>query len=180
MKTISKEALSKGNFAAPLCHTLKNNGAGISSDSDGKLRSGLTNHHSVIIRLPSAAKRNESTYLNDAVVKQETALSITHEQEMEYELKELRYRLERNIELRTRQLTKRITLLESCNTNLCNKLALTLRELATLRQPSAEHAIVPDQTIQPIPAIIAGDSDEQIHGIGDWAGWRVAAADAIA
>lgn len=50
---------------------------------------------------------------------------------MKAELKEHRYCLERNIEQRTGYLLKRIALLESCNTTLCEKLALARREPAS-------------------------------------------------
>ena len=43
---------------------------------------------------------------------------------MQAELAEHRYRLERNVEQRTEQLLKRISLLESCNATLCDKLAV--------------------------------------------------------
>jgi len=50
---------------------------------------------------------------------------IMHDmQKMKAELKEHRYCLERNVELRTGHLLKRIALLESCNATLCGKLAL--------------------------------------------------------
>lgn len=53
---------------------------------------------------------------------------------MEAELNEHRYHLERKVEQRTEQLTRRITLLESCNATLCDKLALAYEELAALKQ----------------------------------------------
>ena len=55
---------------------------------------------------------------------------------MKAELNELRYHLERNVEQRTEALSKRIALLESCNTTLCDKLASARKELAALKQPS--------------------------------------------
>lgn len=61
-------------------------------------------------------------------------LEITDKKAMEAELHEHRYHLERNVEQRTDQLVRRITLLESCNATLCGKLALAKREFATLNQ----------------------------------------------
>jgi len=55
---------------------------------------------------------------------------------MKAELNELRCHLERNVEQRTEVLSKRIALLESCNTTLCDKLALISKELAALKQAS--------------------------------------------
>lgn len=55
---------------------------------------------------------------------------------MKAELNELRYHLERNVEQRTESLLKRIALLESCNTALCDKLASACNELAALKQSS--------------------------------------------
>ena len=55
---------------------------------------------------------------------------------MEAELNELRYRLEQNIEQRTGQLMRRMTLLESCNATLCDKLASAQRKLGVLTQSS--------------------------------------------
>lgn len=67
-------------------------------------------------------------------------LNITDKMGMEAELKQHRYNLERNVELRTEQLVRRATVLESCNKALCDKLALAMKNLATLnRQP--EHAL---------------------------------------
>src|SRR3989338_4291511 len=54
--------------------------------------------------------------------------------EMKAELNELRYFLDRNVERRTEQLLKRITLLESCNATLCCKLTLAEKEIAALKQ----------------------------------------------
>lgn len=53
---------------------------------------------------------------------------------MKAELNEHCYCLERNVKQRTEPLLKRIALLESCNTTLCNKLALISKELAALKQ----------------------------------------------
>lgn len=61
-------------------------------------------------------------------------LEITDKKAMEAELHEHRYHLERNVEQRTEQLARRITLLESCNATLCGKLALARRGFATLNQ----------------------------------------------
>jgi hypothetical protein len=54
--------------------------------------------------------------------------------QMQSELEEHRYYLERNVDLKTLHLTRRIDLLESCNTNLCGKLAITKKELAALTE----------------------------------------------
>lgn len=64
-------------------------------------------------------------------------LDITDKKEMEAELNQHRYYLERHVELRTEQLIKRIALLESCNTTLGSKLALSRTELAALKRQSA-------------------------------------------
>ena len=53
---------------------------------------------------------------------------------LEAELNEHRYYLERKVEQRTEQLMKRITLLESCNASLCNKLAQAKRDIAALHK----------------------------------------------
>lgn len=58
--------------------------------------------------------------------------------QMESELEEHRYYLERNVDLKTLHLTRRIDLLESCNTNLCGKLAITKKELAALTEKSPQ------------------------------------------
>jgi len=55
---------------------------------------------------------------------------------MKAELNELRYHLEQNVEQRTESLLKRVALLESCNTTLCDKLASARKELAALKQSS--------------------------------------------
>jgi predicted nuclease with TOPRIM domain len=55
---------------------------------------------------------------------------------MKAELNELRYHLERNVKQRTEPLLKRIALLESCNTTLCDKLASVRKELTALKQQS--------------------------------------------
>lgn len=50
------------------------------------------------------------------------------------ELAEHRYHLERKVEQRTEQLLKRITLLESCNATLCDKLAMAQKEITSLKR----------------------------------------------
>ena len=62
------------------------------------------------------------------------ALSVKN---LEAELQEHRYYLERKVEERTEQLVKCIKLLESCNTNLCDKLAQAKREIAALHNQLA-------------------------------------------
>lgn len=59
---------------------------------------------------------------------------ITDMKVMETELNEHRYYLEQKVEERTKQLEKRITLLESCNTTLCNKLAQANRDVTALHK----------------------------------------------
>jgi len=54
------------------------------------------------------------------------------------ELNEHRYYLERNVARRTEQLTRRIELLESCNTTLCGKLAMYKKDLAELQTSEQE------------------------------------------
>lgn len=63
-------------------------------------------------------------------------LDITDKKEMEAELNQHRYRLDRHVESRTRQLMKRMVLLESCNATLSEKLAMARMELAALKQQS--------------------------------------------
>lgn len=53
---------------------------------------------------------------------------------MKAELNEHRNYLERKIEQKTEQLLKRLVLLESCNSALCDKLAIANKELIVLRQ----------------------------------------------
>lgn len=111
-------------------------------------------------------------------------LDITDKKEMEAELSQHRYCLERHVESRTEQLMRRISLLESCNAALGDKLALARMELSALkREPAAEivqHALAAGST----PTAQSRDCIEQLDGISDWArnmiGWRVAAAGAIA
>lgn len=116
-------------------------------------------------------------------------LDITDKKEMEAELHGYRHHLERHVDLRTGQLMKRIALLESCNASLGDKLALTQRELAALKQQLAASTMRPGLATQIIPAtqtiqaIPTNDCDEPLDGISDWArnmiGWRVAATGAI-
>lgn len=61
-------------------------------------------------------------------------LDITEKKRMEAELADHRYYLERNVERRTRQLAKRIELLESCNTVLCSQLSSARMEVAALQR----------------------------------------------
>lgn len=53
---------------------------------------------------------------------------------MKAELNQHRYYLERKVEQRTEQLLKRLVLLESCNSTLCDKLAIANKELIALKQ----------------------------------------------
>lgn len=62
---------------------------------------------------------------------------IANRKEMEAELYELRYCLERNVERRTEQLLRRVALLESCNATLSDKLVSAYNELAALKQQPA-------------------------------------------
>lgn len=62
---------------------------------------------------------------------------ITEMKVMEEELNEHRYYLEKKVEQRTEQLVRRITLLESCNASLCDKLAQARREVVTLQKQLA-------------------------------------------
>lgn len=62
---------------------------------------------------------------------------ITEMKVMEAELNEHRYYLEQKVEQRTEQLERRITLLESCNATLCNKLAQAREEITALRKQLA-------------------------------------------
>lgn len=116
-------------------------------------------------------------------------LDITDKKEMEIELNGHRHHLERYVDLRTERLMRRIALLESCNASLGDKLALTQRELAALKQQLVASAMRQDPAAQIIPATQAiqdaqtNDCEEPLDGISDWArnmiGWRVAAAGAI-
>jgi len=71
---------------------------------------------------------------------------------MEVELKELRYYMEQNVERRTETLLKRITVLESCNAALCDKLAMANKEPAILK-PQSAHTL---------PNINAGSNDRGV------------------
>ncbi len=64
-------------------------------------------------------------------------LDITDKKEMEAELNEHRYHLQQTVERKTEQLVRSMTLLESCNAALCDKLASAQKELVTLRQQLA-------------------------------------------
>jgi len=107
-------------------------------------------------------------------------LDITDGKEMEAELNGHRYNLEHNVEQRTGQLMKQLTVLESCNATLCDKLALIQKELAALKQQSLVTATQPAQESTPVTPT----SIEQLDDISDWArkmiGWRVIASGAIA
>lgn len=70
-------------------------------------------------------------------------LDITDKKRMEAELVDHRYCLERNVEQRTRQLTKRITMLESCNASLCDELSSARLEVAALKQQLSQ--LLPEQ-----------------------------------
>jgi len=59
---------------------------------------------------------------------------------MAAELDEHRYFLEKTVAIRTEQLLRRITLLESCNETLCAKLASTNKEFDTLKQQLASRS----------------------------------------
>ncbi len=59
-------------------------------------------------------------------------LEITEKMKMQEELTERRYCLERMVEQRTLELLKRMTLLESCNASLCDKLAFTRQKMNNL------------------------------------------------
>jgi hypothetical protein len=62
---------------------------------------------------------------------------IMHDmKKMKAELKDHRYGLERNVELRTAHLLTRIALLESCNATLCSK----LEQAKASKQPDANAA----------------------------------------
>jgi len=55
---------------------------------------------------------------------------------MKAELNEHRHFLERSVERETMHLSKRISLLESCNATLSGKLALAYQEIAMLKPPA--------------------------------------------
>lgn len=62
---------------------------------------------------------------------------ITEMKVMEAELNEHRYNLERKVEQRTEQLMRRISLLESCNATLCDKLDHAIKDAAELKKQLA-------------------------------------------
>lgn len=72
-------------------------------------------------------------------------LDITDKKRMEAELVDHRYCLERNVEQRTRQLTKHIAMLESCNASLCDQLSSAKLEIAALKQQLMLLAPVSDE-----------------------------------
>lgn len=84
-------------------------------------------------------------------------LDITGKKEMEAELDDHRHFLEQHVEMRTRQLIKRMKLLESCNATLSGKLMLAQTELATLKQPATA------------PVEQTSNGAEYPDGIGVWA-----------
>lgn len=61
-------------------------------------------------------------------------LDVSDKKRMEAELADHRYYLERNVEQRTRELMKRIEMLESCNASLCDRLSSARLECAALKQ----------------------------------------------
>lgn len=61
-------------------------------------------------------------------------LDISDKKQMEAELVDHRYYLERNVEQRTRELLRRIEMLESCNASLCDRLSSARLENAMLKQ----------------------------------------------
>jgi hypothetical protein len=65
------------------------------------------------------------------VLSEEVILDIV---KMEDELDEHRYYLEKKVAVRTEQLLTQISLLESCNEALCEKLAVANKELDVFRQ----------------------------------------------
>lgn len=117
-------------------------------------------------------------------------LDVTDKKEMEAELNEHRYYLERNVEQRTEHLMKRIAVLESCNAALCDRLALIRRESGVPKQASAARIIRLGAVTQPMPVTQTTsvtqtyDCVDQLNGISDWARnmirWRLAAAGVIA
>lgn len=64
--------------------------------------------------------------------------ALLNMKKMKAELNEHRYFLERNVERETAHLSKRIALLESCNATLSEKLSEAHKEIAALRQQSAQ------------------------------------------
>ena len=61
-------------------------------------------------------------------------LDVSDKKHMEAELADHRYYLERNVEQRTRELMKRIEMLESCNASLCDRLSSARLECAALKR----------------------------------------------
>lgn len=82
------------------------------------------NGSSEILTIPQVAS-------NRRLLERSEALAV---KKLEAELNEHRYYLERKVEQRTEQLVKRLILLESCNTTLCEKLAQAKREMAELQK----------------------------------------------
>lgn len=91
---------------------------------------------------------------------------------LEAELNEHRYYLEQKVEQRTEQLMKRISLLESCNATLCDKLAQAKKDIAILHKQSAVNRSDSGANV----------SSGQLSGIGEereirqkqvkgWMGW---------
>lgn len=77
-------------------------------------------------------------------------LDVTDKKRLEVELDSHRYYLERNVEQRTEQLTKRISLLESCNESLCARLSSARMEIVSLQQQLSLFA--PDANDEPLLA----------------------------
>ena len=191
MKAISKQGQQcrANHFAiAPLRRTLENMSAKNFPGNDGGFRSSFMNDSLLqksarVARRASIAKKQNAA---DATIKrlQENL------KEMEAELNVHRYYIERQVEQRTEQLMKRISVLESCNATLVDKLALANKELVALKQQSAELDVQTAQAPQSISAApktsVAQPDDciEQLDSFSDWArnmiGWRVSAAGAIA
>lgn len=71
--------------------------------------------------------------------------------EMKAELHEHRYFLEQRVERRVEHLLKRITVLESCNATLCDKLDLAHKEIAMLRQQSVSNDACSYAQAQKVP-----------------------------
>lgn len=80
---------------------------------------------------------------------------ITEMKVMEAELNEHRYNLERKVEQRTEQLMKRISLLESCNATLCDKLEHTMKDAAELKKQLASTLTGTNSEIclEPLPGV---------------------------
>lgn len=67
-----------------------------------------------------------------AICMRGSMLDVTDSKQMESELAECRYNIERQVERRTEQLERRLALLESCNAVLCERLSDALLQLAGL------------------------------------------------